>query len=315
MTGEGNMSSDAAAETAKTDGDRNGPRPDRRAIGIAREIHRRRGPLATILFGSRARGNYDEDRSDIDILLVEDNPPGELEQVKIQDREQPAGRSAYGREVGIQLVWVTPEEMRQQDVHINSLCTRAMLEGVTISDDPERFRSRYDSPNPPGAQYDWSTYQWYLASSLNTLKVIHLVMAQEEGDWEAAARIRLAPPWSSLQGQRNLGWKIAGNFAVRAMHGALGAAIAGAGEIPKTHDLAPQHMDRLRAILPHEDLATAIPMEAHAAPGEVEPTGMTNRDFALTALPDIRKIRELAMRLRRQTGPEGRGHEAGPGQG
>ena len=72
----------------------NGRQPDRRAVQIAQEIHQDRAPLATILFGSRARGDHNEDRSDIDILIVEDNPPDELEQYRFQQKQKPRSLGA-----------------------------------------------------------------------------------------------------------------------------------------------------------------------------------------------------------------------------
>ena len=278
----------------------NGRQPDRRAVEIAQEIHQDRAPLATILFGSRARGDHNEDRSDIDILIVEDNPPDEREQYRFLQEQKPRSLGAYGKDVRIKLVWATPAQIRRDDIHINSLGTRAMLEGITISETPERFRSRYDSPDPPNPQYDWFIYEAYLASSLNNLKVIQLVMAQKEGDWETAESIRILEPWGLLKGQK-LGWLIARNFAVRSMHGALAAAIAGTGDVPNGHDRAPMRMERLRTLLPHEDLETLISIEEYASK-EGYPAGMTKRDFALTALQDIAKIRTAAKRARRQTG-------------
>ena len=62
-----------------------------------------------------------------------------------------------------------------------------------------------------------------------------------------------------------------------------------------------QHMEQLRALLPDSDLETVLPMEAYEA-WEEEPAGMTNEDFTLTAMEDIRKVRNLAMTLRKQTG-------------
>ena len=129
----------------------NGRQPDRRAVQIAQEIHQDRAPLATILFGSRARGDHNEDRSDIDILIVEDNPPDELEQHRFQQKQKPRSLGAYGKEVRIHLVWATPAQIREDDIHINSLCTRAMLEGVTISETPGEIPQpvRFTGPARP----------------------------------------------------------------------------------------------------------------------------------------------------------------------
>ena len=49
--------------------------PDPRAIAVARAVLEREGPEFTILFGSRARGDWDEE-SDIDLMLVTGEAPG-----------------------------------------------------------------------------------------------------------------------------------------------------------------------------------------------------------------------------------------------
>ena len=43
---------------------------DVNAVRVARRIHSRHKPRATVLFGSRARGEQREEQSDIDILVV-----------------------------------------------------------------------------------------------------------------------------------------------------------------------------------------------------------------------------------------------------
>ena len=48
---------------------------DLRALQIARQLHREQRPFLTILFGSRARGDYDDERSDIDVMLVREKVP------------------------------------------------------------------------------------------------------------------------------------------------------------------------------------------------------------------------------------------------
>ena len=47
---------------------------DARAIAVAQAIHRMADPEQTILFGSRARGDYRPD-SDVDVLIIKDSPP------------------------------------------------------------------------------------------------------------------------------------------------------------------------------------------------------------------------------------------------
>ncbi len=67
---------------------------DPRALQIARSLHREVRPAITILFGSRARGDYVDGRSDIDIMLVQETlPPGE-EQLAIKRKLPPGPRSS-----------------------------------------------------------------------------------------------------------------------------------------------------------------------------------------------------------------------------
>ena len=46
--------------------------PDPQALRIAQELHRSESPTLTVLFGSRARGDYAPGRSDVDILMVQE---------------------------------------------------------------------------------------------------------------------------------------------------------------------------------------------------------------------------------------------------
>ena len=48
---------------------------DARAVKLAELLHELKKPHLTILFGSRARGDYSEGRSDVDILLIKKNQP------------------------------------------------------------------------------------------------------------------------------------------------------------------------------------------------------------------------------------------------
>ena len=49
---------------------------DPRALRVAQAVHERQNPQATILFGSRIRGDHEDLRSDIDIMSVLPEEPG-----------------------------------------------------------------------------------------------------------------------------------------------------------------------------------------------------------------------------------------------
>ena len=82
---------------------------DPRALRIAQAIHERENPQATILFGSRARGDYEENRSDVDILLVLPDEPGARRKEDALDWAEELALAAYRRNTPVQLVWLTRE--------------------------------------------------------------------------------------------------------------------------------------------------------------------------------------------------------------
>ena len=53
-----------------------GANADPHAVAVARAVNEHEQPQATILFGSRARGDYHDQYSDIDLLLVCEQSPG-----------------------------------------------------------------------------------------------------------------------------------------------------------------------------------------------------------------------------------------------
>ena len=58
--------------------------PDPRAIDIAHALHQSGDTLLTVLFDFRARGDYAEDRSDVEILLVQEHSPSEDQQERVK---------------------------------------------------------------------------------------------------------------------------------------------------------------------------------------------------------------------------------------
>ena len=240
--------------------------PDQRALRVAREVHRREQPLAPILFGSRARGDHREETSDIDILLVGEKLPDGLHDGRAARAAREDALRAYGREVQTQLLWVTLAEFRHDEPYLNSIATRAVLEGVVFSDLPQHFRSRYDRPDPPPPRYRWNDYQHHLQAARTELGMIGNLPAGSE-DTE---------PMQD------------------------GAAIAGTGAVPRDHAGIPELEDRLAELAPLENRHTRIPLRDYAR-GRM-PRGMSQREFAEAVHEDVNRIRKLAMRLRRRTG-------------
>ena len=98
--------------------------PDSKAVQTARAVHHELEPRLTILFGSRARGDHRQD-SDIDLLLLEPQPPDQDGQETATSRAEETARRIYGHHVPVQLIWRTPEEFRERRRYVNSVETRA----------------------------------------------------------------------------------------------------------------------------------------------------------------------------------------------
>ena len=131
--------------------------PDPKALGVARATQKVEQPELTILFGSRARGDHDE-QSDIDVMLVQDLEPN-TEYKKIATRRaEDIAKEIYGHAVAVDLVWRTVPEFRNRRKYSNSIETRAMEEGQLMPRNPEDY-SAYDYRDEETEhQLDWSIY-------------------------------------------------------------------------------------------------------------------------------------------------------------
>lgn len=123
-------------------------RCDPRALRVAKELHQAERPEITILFGSRARGDYEEDRSDIDVLLIRDRVPDLKQKELINQEAQKLTRSLYGWPVPVQTVWCTRDEFDQMRRTVNHVVARALQDGVIMPRDPEDYNNRYGQDEP-----------------------------------------------------------------------------------------------------------------------------------------------------------------------
>ena len=105
---------------------------DPRALKVARAVHERERPQATILFGSRARGDYEEGRSDIDIIQVNPGVPEQSYKDRAVEWAEGIAQAAYGRRVPVQLVWFSHADFHEHTRYVNHITTRALLDGVLL---------------------------------------------------------------------------------------------------------------------------------------------------------------------------------------
>ena len=155
---------------------------DPRAIQVAEAVHHREHPQATILFGSRARGDYEELRSDIDIMLVLPEEPGKEHKESVAQWVQETALAAYGRRVPVQLVWFAKTDFNENRRYINHITTQAMLDGVVMSGNPEEFHSRYLDDEETEYEYQWTDYHnrlYHAESHLEAFEILDNTVAND----------------------------------------------------------------------------------------------------------------------------------------
>ena len=241
---------------------------DPRALRVAQALHERELPQATILFGSRARGDYEEGRSDIDIIQVNPGVPNQRYKNGATEWAEGIAQVIYGRRVPVQLVWFSYADFQENMRYVNHITTRALLDGVVMSSHPENYRSRYsDDLHKSEYEYMWEDYEDRLYHAEQHLRVFQILDDLGESDLMIAQRAH-----SALEHAMK---------AVIAAHGAT---------YPSTHNLG--HLVGTIRRLPDpelHDFALSIPPDVYSEyaghqeylTGRVTPT--------LTQLPGYRE--------------------------
>ena len=277
---------------------KNSSHVDQKALKVAREIHSLTNPLTTILFGSRARGDHRPD-SDIDVLLIQDPTPDDAELKHIDQESQDITDRHYPAKVKVKahITSIDITLFTELEPFINSLVSRALLEGTTISNHPHQFKSRYQAAPQPQPLYDWDSYKASLGECREDLKVVHIAVANMNHDTTTRDEITFEKPWDRQFKRDTLGAKHARIYLKHAMRNALKAAVEGSIGVTKFLEASPTLMAKLKKLAPTEDLTTLLPFEEYATSDTPTWDGQTIQN----GITDVEKIRKLAMRLRRQT--------------
>ncbi len=127
---------------------------DPRALRLAQELQKAEQPEAAILFGSRARGDYREGHSDIDIMLVQENSPSKEQESRALDVAKAFAESLYNQRVQVQIIWETSEEFDKMRRTVNHVVANALRDGIVMPRNPEEYNNRYND------DYDHYEYEW-----------------------------------------------------------------------------------------------------------------------------------------------------------
>lgn len=239
-----------------------------------------------ILFGSRARGDYHEQSSDIDVMLVQEREPDASRKKAVADLVAAAAFKAYGRSIPVELVWRTLEEFRFNRRYVNSVETSAARDGIVMPRDPDRYRPHNYEDEHTESAYDWSNYDERLRHAETHLDEFIFLAEHNRSDLAI------------------------GQHAQNALEHGMKALLAAAGrQYANTHDIGillgnVRHFDSgLR------DFRLAIPPDVYTEyEGEAEyrarrqPQLTQFPDFADKTASDIIRIIDRAKLLRAQMG-------------
>ena len=147
---------------------------DNKAILVARAIAKIATPDDIFLFGSRARGDWD-DTSDIDIFTIADADPATKERHRRALRAgQARALELYGRPVEIDLVRYTPADFERFRTARTHLTYHALKDGISMNCEPAAGSDRYPEVEPdnrPDVEQRFTNYQRQILAAESLLEL------------------------------------------------------------------------------------------------------------------------------------------------
>lgn len=246
-----------------------------------------------ILFGSRARGDYHEKTSDIDVMLIQEWEPDACRKKAVAGAAATAAAEAYGYPVPVQLVWRTLDEFRFNRRYVNSVETNAVRDGIIMPRHPENYRSDDYEDEATEYAYDWSNYNERLRHAETHLDEFIFLAAHNRSDLAI------------------------GQHAQNALEHGMKALIAAAGgQYSNTHNIGTL-LGNVRHFDPElRDFRLAIPPDVYSEDVYSEYEGEARYwerrhpeltqypDFAEKTVADVTKIINRAKILRAQAATE-----------
>ena len=196
-------------------------RPDPKACAVARAVEEAIHPDRVILFGSRARGDFNAD-SDIDLLIITDfERRDKWEYVRHSEVAHRKSEEVYAQWVGVDLVHMSEATFHYGRRARNHIAGQAVRDGFDANGD----KVNYDNPKPT----NWPDIRQRIANAERELsdleKLIEVSGSQEAIGFHAQQAIE-----NALKG-----WISALNADYRNTHD-LGALIAIVRQHPDEND-------------------------------------------------------------------------------
>ncbi|MDE0360653.1 MAG: nucleotidyltransferase domain-containing protein [Rhodospirillaceae bacterium] len=270
---------------------------DERAIRLAHAIYNRHNPDAVIMFGSRATGAYDDRTSDVDIMIVSNH-----DRIDRKHADHLAAR-LYDDCPSLDLLLLSPQEFNQGAQYVNTSVTEALLKGVLISAEPDRWHSIYSDPERRLQPfYDWSQYHHLADLSKASADAVRTGL---DGQTRWPQRIirqameRRMRDATAKGTDRKLRNDIIRGNARAAIELTICTAVAATGSLPKKGGSIERLLQQLDAAAP--DHAVILRLTPDQYRGADEWTDQEVRELAKTAMEDVTQMRKLATRLFRRT--------------
>lgn len=108
--------------------------PDPRAVAAGHDLRERLDAECVILLGSRARGDYQEHKSDVDFIVIIDEQIDRAAEIKVRATAAKAIESHYGHPMSFDSIPMTPDDYVRMSRHtVNHPATSAAREGVFMA--------------------------------------------------------------------------------------------------------------------------------------------------------------------------------------
>ena len=117
---------------------------DPRAWQVALRLREQADPELLILFGSRARGDWKEGRSDLDLMLILDQEFDWDDYLRINAAARGLTKEIYGENLPIQTLCYTAGDFHRMRRSRNHVTKRALLEGIIMPRNPEDYQLDYE---------------------------------------------------------------------------------------------------------------------------------------------------------------------------
>ena len=184
---------------------------DHRALNIAKDLHQVADAEQTILFGSRARGDYRAD-SDLDILIIKDELPPEQWLENLRNLARELQKSRLPEASGIDVICMTRTQFKSQRNLKNNLANSIAKQGATVVPDENlEYGLQNEEEN-----IDWEGVEAKLNDAIGAARWLEAIAAAgilDAGDDKQMGRIAqnaLENAYKAVLGARGLEYPTGG---------------------------------------------------------------------------------------------------------